>query len=88
MRVFETCMLKWTRDGLNFDEDMTCASGDIPIVGTFTRRLSRRKLGEPLEHFPNFYGMKGFIFVFYQHGRDYIFYSIPVLNICDRCRYW
>ena len=74
-------MLKQIPFGLDFDEYMTCAGGDIPIVGVFTRGWIGRKFVKTLEHLLYFYCSKGFIFIFCQHGRDYHFYGIPTLKV-------
>ena len=42
-------MLKRITSGLKFDEDMTSAGGDKPILGNYTEWFSGRKFGKPLE---------------------------------------
>ena len=67
-------MLKRIAGGLKFDEDMTCAGGDMPIVGIFTLGSSGSRFCEALEHFPHFYcGQEMNCFPYF--GRR--LYSIP-----------
>ena len=52
----DVCILNWCGEGdhdrVGFDEDITCAGGDIPIVGIiFTK--------EAIGKFPNFLMRKG-----------------------------